>query len=661
MEQFRYRPEIDGLRALAVLAVVFFHAGFALPGGYVGVDVFFVISGYLITGLLIREIGEKRFTLVGFWERRVRRLFPALFVVVLATLAIGFVIDLPQEYENLARSAEAQALLMANFFFWEDSGYFAVAAEAKPLLHTWSLAVEEQFYLLFPLALVFVSTRAMTRARLMIWIVFIASLGWSVYGTSRAPDAAFYLLPARAWELMLGALLAVYADRAPAKRAVNEALSWGGLVAIVAACVVLTRDTPFPGSAALLPCLGTAAVIFANQKRLTTAGRALSFRPIVFVGLISYSLYLWHWPIFVYGKRLFFDRMDLGVVSVMIAASVVLAVLSWRFVETPFRKRKLAATRKGVFVVGLGGTALTIALAVAIKTADGLPQRMPPEVIRLTEGAQGGRDTIPKTALADGRLWTIGANTDDIATRKFLVWGDSHAIVMVEAIDRWARQAGISGYGATRAGTLPIPGTWRSLSDSDGRAFNDSAMKFIDDNAIRDVMLVGRWTVNVAGRPDGRVDSLITDSSDAEPTPASAHAAFERGMHRTIKRLTEIGVRVWIVRQVPLQSHDVPRTLAASMILGRQPADRGVTRAAHLAHRASVDRIFDGLAGPSVAVLDPDPYLFDEADRSILIEDGRALYLDENHLSAYGAQRLRPMLDPLFEKNAPPSGEPVGL
>lgn len=658
MEQFRYRPEIDGLRALAVLAVVFFHAGLGLPGGYVGVDVFFVISGYLITALLIREIGEDRFTLIGFWERRVRRLFPALFVVVLATLAVGFVIDLPHEYDNLARSAEAQALLMANFFFWEDSGYFAVAAEAKPLLHTWSLAVEEQFYLLFPLVLLFFSTRAVNRARLMIWTVFIVSLAWSVYGTTTAPNAAFYLLPARAWELMLGALLAVYADRAVSNRAVNEALSWGGLAAIVAACVLLTRDTPFPGSAALLPCLGTAAVIFANQKQLTAAGRVLSLRPVVFVGLISYSLYLWHWPIFVYGKRMFFDRMDLGVVSVMIALSALLAVLSWRFVETPIRKRRLVATRKSVFAMAIGGTALTIALAVGIKSADGLPQRMPPEVIQLTEGAQGGRDTISRAALADGRLWTIGAETDDSDARSFLVWGDSHAIVMVEAIDRWAKGAGVSGYGATRAGTLPIPETWRSLSDSDGRAFNAAAMEFIRDNAIKDVVLVGRWTVNVAGRPDGRIDSLITDSPDTAPTRASAHAVFERRLRHTIGILTDAGVRVWIMRQVPLQSHDVPRTLAAAMILGRQPSDRGVTREAHLAHRASVDRVFDGLADPNVSVLNPDPYLFDEAGRSILMEDGRSLYLDENHLSTYGAQRLRPMLDPMFEKIAPPRDQP---
>src|SRR5271170_3095038 len=295
----RYRPEIDGLRALAILPVLLFHYRVSpFRGGFVGVDVFFVISGYLITQLIEAERREGRFSIARFYERRVRRIFPALFVMLTAaTIAAAFIL-FPVDLVRYANSLLATAGFAANFEFWREAGYFDVAAAEKPLLHLWSIAVEEQFYLVFPaLLLLFQSRRvAITLA------IFVLSFAFAVWGVIHAPSAAFYLLPGRAWELMLGALLALHAVPFIERRWIREALAVTGIALIAIAVFGYSKDTPFPGAAALLPCLGAALVIYSSVPGITSASAVLSLPPLVFVGRISYSLYLWHWPLYVFAR-----------------------------------------------------------------------------------------------------------------------------------------------------------------------------------------------------------------------------------------------------------------------------------------------------------------------------------------------------------------------
>src|SRR6056297_20083 len=336
-----YRADIDGLRALAVLPVLAFHAGLApFSGGFVGVDVFFVISGYLIAGLILPRIRAGRFSLLEFYERRARRLLPALFVVMAVSGALAAALFLPAELREFGQSAVAATLFASNVLFSRETGYFETEAALKPLLHTWSLGVEEQFYLLFPLLLMALAARRAGRVALVpvLAALALASLALAAWAVPRAPAFAFYLLPTRLWELMLGALLAVAPLPALRRRAVREAAAAAGLAAILWAMLRYSEATPFPGPAALLPCLGAALVIHAGASGPTAVSRALSLGPVVFVGLISYALYLWHWPVLVFAEYAAVRELTTVETGAALALSGVLAALTWRFVERPFRR-----------------------------------------------------------------------------------------------------------------------------------------------------------------------------------------------------------------------------------------------------------------------------------------------------------------------------------
>ena len=372
----RYRPDIDGLCAVAVVAVVLFHArvpGFT--GGYVGVDVFFVISGYLITALLAGEIGAGRFSLLRFYERRVRRLWPAL-LVVLDRCLVRLV---ARRTEGLWSEPRRRVLFVANILFFVEADYFAGPAETKPLLHTWSLAVEEQFYIVFPPLLWLLMRRARTWTVPVLAVAWLVSLVACLLATSREPEAAFYLAPFRAWKLLSGALLALGAVPPPPAR-LRPLMAPLGLGLILLAVFAFTAATPFPGAAALLPCLGAALVVHAGGDGRDLATRLLLSRPIVFVGLVSYSLYLWHWPVLVFGRLSTTGAFGVGAT---LAASFALAVLSWRFVERPFR-RKNAVSRRSLFAAAAVGSAVASAFGITLDVRDGVPARLPEEAMRVT-------------------------------------------------------------------------------------------------------------------------------------------------------------------------------------------------------------------------------------------------------------------------------------
>lgn len=384
-----YRPEVDGLRAIAVLAVVLCHANYGFRGGYVGVDVFFVISGFLISSLLLNDLERGVFKFSNFWERRARRIIPALVLVTLVTVVIGWFLLLPVDYTNLGSAAASLAVFSANIYFWRDSGYFSAAAQEKPLLHTWSLAVEEQFYLFAPILLWWwyrYGKRQRTTALYTVAAMFILSFGASVYGADHYRYATFYLLPARVWEFLLGGVL-VFAS-SPCSwlnhRLVREISAVLGLALIFGSALSFTEKTTFPGFAALPPCLGAAMFILANRRKNgaapTVAGAVLSFRPLTFVGLISYSLYLWHWPLLAFSKYLSLDpSMWLDRRFLILSCSFLLAVLSWKFVELPFRERRLAKSKKSMFICAVAGLSAILICGLTCIGTNGFPKRFSPQ------------------------------------------------------------------------------------------------------------------------------------------------------------------------------------------------------------------------------------------------------------------------------------------
>jgi peptidoglycan/LPS O-acetylase OafA/YrhL len=355
----KYRAEIDGLRALAVLPVILFHAGFEwFSGGFVGVDVFFVISGYLITTIIISEMAEGKFSIVNFYERRARRILPALFFVLVACLPFAWLWLTPADLKEFGQSLVAVTTFSSNILFWWQSGYFDTAAELKPLLHTWSLAVEEQYYILFPIFLMFTWRLGIKWVLLLLSVLFVTSLGLAVWATQYAEHpkiitGAFFLLPTRGWELLIGVFAAFYLKyRTHIKsHTVNQALSLLGFGMIVYSILAFDENTPFPSLYALIPTVGAGLLIMCAVPK-TVVHNLLSLKFFVGIGLISYSAYLWHQPLFAFARHrsVSVDDLSESILITLCLASLLLAWISWKFVEAPFRDKK-AFTRKNIFLI----------------------------------------------------------------------------------------------------------------------------------------------------------------------------------------------------------------------------------------------------------------------------------------------------------------------
>ena len=431
----RYRPEIDGLRAIAVAAVILFHAGFALfGGGFVGVDVFFVISGFLITSIIVEELKTGRFSVVRFYERRARRILPALFTVMAACVPFAYSLLSPDDLKDFAQSLAAICLFASNVLFWGESGYFDTQAELKPLLHTWSLAVEEQFYVVFPLLLLAVWRLGRKFLLALIGVIAVVSLVTSVDEVRNFPSAAFYLLPSRAWQLLVGALASLVADRwpsaalrQPAVRLASEAFGWGGMAMIVMALFLFDEQTPFPGLNAALPTVGTVLVLLGASDR-TSVGRMLAWRPLVGLGLISYSAYLWHQPLFAFTKHALLADLPTDLAIVLCAVTIVLACLSWRYVEQPFRDRSLIS-RGMVFALSAAGMAAFVGLGfIGHRMSDQITQVR----LRSVDPARRSQFRTRESLVADRNAFVAQflpeAGKDfsaDTATKKILILGDS--------------------------------------------------------------------------------------------------------------------------------------------------------------------------------------------------------------------------------------------
>jgi len=641
-----YRADIDGLRAVAVLAIVLFHLGVdSFGGGYVGVDIFFVISGYLITAIIVRELDAGEFSVARFYERRVRRILPALIVVLVFTLAVGAYLLPPEGLERLGESAVATSVFLSNVFFFAGAGYFDGPSELKPLLHTWSLAIEEQFYLLFPWLLFLIHRyRQRLRSQVLIGLTITSFLA-CVAVTAVSDAAAFFLLPFRAWELLLGSLLALRLV-VPLRRSLpRNALAVAGLAMILYSVFHFSPATRFPGAAAALPTVGTALLIYTGAADTTFINRLISARPLVFFGLISYSLYLWHWPIVVYAKRLLVNDFADAEIGILFLLSVLLATLSWKFVEAPFRVRTRLAPRKRLFTVATAVSLLVFAAATGFVVSEGLPQRdalmQVDETATAGPGWQHWKDCEEQGELdhAAPALCDIGAGSGSPA---FMLWGDSHALALASAVNLAARERGVAGLIAVRTGCPPLLGVDRD--NSRGRTcstFNDAILRRLRESPEVDTVIVAaRWTLAAIGerykQESGGAVRLVDLAENATNDRGNA-AIFERGLTRTFDALQNMGKRIVLVDSVPEIGFEVPSTHYVARLTGRDvnmmiapDTTEFKTRTRPVA--VVLDRV---LAGREIVRIEPAAVLC-ATGRCEVVADGVPLYRDDNHLALKG-------------------------
>ncbi len=623
-----YRPDIDGLRAVAVLSVLFYHAHLGFHGGFVGVDVFFVVSGFLITGLLHKSITAGTFSYVDFWERRVRRLAPALAVLTVVVAIASPLVLLPEDLKDLGGSLIAQPLLLSNVYFWRvvKGGYFGDEPEIRPLLHTWSLGVEEQYYLLFPIALVLLFRYFPRRPGSVLFAGFAISAALSVWLTPLRESFAFFTLPTRAWELLMGGLLVFWLQTGkravPCSRWFREAMAWTGMAMIAGSVLCFRPDMPFPGSAALLPCLGTALVLLANSAQpLTWVGRLLSHPFAVRTGQISYSLYLWHWPLVAWCGYLGLLRFPEAKVLVCLA-SYLAAYASWLWVETPIRTKQLLPQRRAMAWVFAGYALVSIAFGQLYLGNAGFPQNWP-EKARTNE--LRSRALVVDPMSQDPQPLPLGSSQP--GGGRFLLWGDSHAMSLAPLLHRLGQDYNLGGLQLTATSSAPLLIWGHELASWDKSPkykarWRELCVDTIRDNQIRTVFLSGYWASY--GRP-----------------------RFQEDLKDTIATLNARGVRVVMVCDFPSQPAVNSRNLRLSSRwswLRPTPTDR----AAHLAQNARVYATLEGLPqSPDFTVVDPAEVVLGWPD--LTLEDG-PLYTDSHHLSDAGALLLRPVFEPIFRQ-----------
>lgn len=540
-EQLRtnHRPDIDGLRAVAVIPVLLFHAGlWGFSGGFLGVDVFFVISGFLITSILLREAQEGRFSIAAFYYRRVRRIFPALFVMLLVVTAAAAFILAPLAFRSYANTVVATALFCSNILFWLQSGYFDTSSLEKPLLHTWSLAVEEQFYLIWPLLL-----SAFFRFRCQRYLFSFLCVGVAVSFTLAAvwghPTAVFFLPFTRAWELGLGAIIATTPIRLPGWASVPA------IAAVLGAIFFCSDETPL-FIASGIACIGTAILICTEGG---IANELLSLAPCVGIGLISYSLYLWHWPLLAFASYIWNDDPPVALRLGLLLSSGVLAYLSWKYVEVPLRKglsRPVAFRLSGVAI------AAAVASGLLIHVENGFPLRYGPEVARL------------EPQLAKLR----SCNRCGFGQPSVVLWGDSFGMAARPAVEDYARRRGLGEIAFLRSGCPPLFGAWKAGDDGCERfqARIQEQLKAVDPKLI---MLVSRWSLasETTRFGDAGKTAFLVDATSHEKSVANSRRALSDGLVRTIQTLGAMHphAAILLVGQAPELGSDADRCLIANV------------------------------------------------------------------------------------------------
>jgi peptidoglycan/LPS O-acetylase OafA/YrhL len=651
----KYRPEIDGLRALAVIPVILFHAGLPIfSGGYIGVDVFFVISGYLITTIILTEIMAGDFSLAHFYERRARRILPALFLVMAVCIPFAWIWLSPSDMKGFSKSLRDVPLFLSNVLFYRESGYFDTDAGLKPLLHTWSLAVEEQYYIGFPLMLIVLWKYGKRSIPYVLLALATISLFYAERMLRLDPDAAFFLLPSRIWELMTGALLAHGVINHHLKVRGSQIVSLVGFLLLLFAIFSFDKNIPFPGLYALVPTVGAVMIILYATPE-TFVGRVLGSGYFVRVGLISYSAYLWHQPIFALSRYQSLEQLGFLHLAVLILVTFVLAYLSWRFVEQPFRNRN-SIKRKSVVIFALIGSLFFIVFGLVGSSTNGFEQRIPSEILVPINKALESKEIRSKcwNQLADNPAISNTCNIGKSGGHPiFALLGDSHAGSLEPALQQRSIELGKSGKNLTYVACQSIPISKIEKSDKENSVcerFRESIYNSLDTDLIPDVIIFSSRYAQVIesvnfDNAEGGIEGDIPEFGRSGMSNQAAIIGHMEKYTEAIKALLENGRKVVLIYPIPEMGWNVPKRMLRLYAMNGEvkKEDASIDYLVFQKRNRNAYLALDNVGEHENLIrIYPEKIYCNSviSGRCIAHIDGNPIYYDDDHLSRFGADLI---------------------
>lgn len=631
-----YRKDIDGLRAVAVLSVLLYHyhiPGFA--GGFIGVDIFFAISGYLIGSIILSGLQQNSFSFAEFYERRIRRILPALYTLIIACLLFSLLTMDSSFLKGMAKTAGSTILFISNIFFYKTTGgYFTLQSGEEIFTHTWSLSLEEQFYFIFPPLIFLVNKYARKYILHFILAIFLLSLATSIFMSQRHSVFSFFLPPARVWEFAAGILIAKTASH-NTSRIFKEGFYVAGILLLVAGLIKTNESSVFPGYIALLPVAGACCILYSGKSSLPATSKILSWQPLVFIGKISYSLYLWHWPVKLFSEYIFPDPLPIRDSLILFTFTFILSFLSWKFIEQPFRKKNEPAQRKKLFFGTAIITLCILALCLLINISHGFPARLADDKF-ITEMQNDTiwrciwkYDFLTRQVSSKDTLPVIGSTH---AEPDFLLWGDSHAGMLVPGFEAACMEKNKSGYIAVTIGDPPVFPGHRATNNPALAVINSSIVRFVAmHSSVRKIFLFARWNVY-------RQTSII---ENAGKDTSGNKAPFDKELASLIDSLTLLNREVVIIAPIP----DLD-TKPRNYFYQSKFQDKGLnsltpTREQFIAKNKNTNIFLHRLTkSPLVTIVYPDSLFFKEGKIRLRDED-HFLFIDTHHLSTWGSLKLK--------------------
>lgn len=642
-----YRKDIDGLRAIAVIAVILFHLDFTfISGGFIGVDIFFVISGFLITQTIQKDILANKFTIRHFYVKRIRRIIPALFVTTFVTILFSFYILPVYELKEFSMSVLSVSTFTSNIFFWRHIDYFSVAAELKPLLHTWSLGIEEQFYILFPIFMLL--TKKLTYKKILYWILIFLFLSFALSVSPLAvdhPKSNFFLPMTRFWELFMGSTLALSIKYISTNsRYLNNLLAMIGLLLILLPMALLDQHSTFPGMNAFYPVAGATLLIYSGTGDRTFVSFFFSNQYIRYIGLISFSLYLWHWPIIALSKHIIMGEFSIKVQLIILLITFILSALTYKLVEQPFRKnqkfKNILQIKAGLItLISLSLMAIAIYIFLLIKI-DIYEENIP----KMNMNCFKTKETLEST-----KECSFGVKNSE---KIFLLYGDSHSEAMYPVFEKLAVENGWRGIPVSFPSCAPLfdvfklNGNPRFIKSCTGE-YSNNVKEFLEENKekIEMVFLVSRWTIYEKGWiKNGRLQQqdthFLSDKETKSKNSSDSSKVLQKAIIRTVDKISgTLNIPTVILKPIPVLHANISRFTP------------DITKKEYLQQRQFIDKIFNSLEqNPLIHIIDPINVFCPKDICKMYDDNNNALYKDDNHVSYEGSLSLYPVLSPIFQK-----------